>query len=282
MFFSSAIPLSQLYDCIVIGSGPAGITIAVEMAKANKTVLLFESGTAAEARTDMLNAVNYGHFRDGWWDRHSVRALGGTSRVWSGWCTTLMERDFNNPAAGVRWPITKSTLAPYYPRAAIILDRSTSIIDVERAYIPGFIYRPFSDARSTRFHTKYSDVLEYSSTIHVALSSSVVGLDANSSRSAIRSLTYFHHPSGAVQQLAIDPAQTVVVAAGGIGNAQLLLQPRSDGAVPVGNESGHVGKFLMEHPHIGGAADLVLDEEIERTTRTGRLWPFPPCAGAER
>lgn len=264
MFISSAISVSQPYDCFVIGSGPAGMTLAMELAdKGSKTVLLFESGTVSEARTDMLNAVNYGHFRDGWWDRHSVRALGGTSRAWAGWCATLMERDFNNPAAGVRWPITKSTLAPYYRRAAVVLDRNTAMLDVEIPWIPGWVQRPFSTDHATRFDTKYLDVLRESPRVHVALASSVVGLDANASRSAVRGLRYFHHRSGATLQLAIDPAQAVVVAAGGIGNAQLLLQPRSDGSVPVGNESGQAGKFLIEHPHINGV-ELVLDEEIER------------------
>ena len=48
------------YDCYVIGSGPAGITLALELAKANKKVLLFESGTATDARADMPNAINQG------------------------------------------------------------------------------------------------------------------------------------------------------------------------------------------------------------------------------
>ena len=259
-------PLRQMYDCCVIGSGPAGITLALELDKANKTVLLFESGTATDARADMPNAINYGHLQDGWWDQHSIRALGGTSKVWSGWCITLRERDFDNPAVGVRWPITRPELVPYYRRAAEVLDRDASIVDVETPLVPGFIYRPFSRAEAdpTRFGLKYFDVLEKSSAIHVALASSVVGLDADTSRSAVQTLTYFHHSSGTTHRLALDPAQPIVLAGGGISNAQLLLQPRSDGAVPVGNESGQAGKFLMEHPHFYRVAELVLDEDLDR------------------
>ncbi len=266
MFIASdgSFPETSSFDCFVIGSGPAGITTAVELARANRKVLIFESGTADEARTDMLNAFNAGHFRDDWWDKHSIRVLGGTSRVWTGWCATLMERDFNNPAVGVRWPITKSTLAPYYRRAAAILDRDPAALDLERRWSPGFLFRPFSREPPTRFGAKYFDVLEESAAIHVALSCSVVGLEPNSSRSAVERLSYFHHPSGETRQLTVDPAQSVVLAGGGVGNAQLLLQPRSDGGVATGNESGLVGKFLMEHPHVGRGAELVLDEEIER------------------
>ena len=256
--------LQPIYDCYVIGSGPAGITLALELAKAHRSVLLFESGTTTDARTDMPNAINYGHLSDGWWDGHSVRAFGGTSRVWEGWCATLSERDFDNPAAGVRWPITRPELVPYYRRAAEILDRDASIVDVETPLVPGFVYRPYSLGAPTRFGLKYLDVLEKSSTIHIALASSVVGLDANASRSAVQTLTYFHHSSGTTHQLAIDPAQTVVLAGGGIGNAQLLLQPRSDGAVPVGNESGQAGQFLMEHPHFMSVAEVILDEDLDR------------------
>ena len=139
------------YDCYVIGSGPAGITLALELAKANKKVLLFESGTAIYARADMPNAVNQGHLPDGWWDRHSIRTLGGTSKVWTGWCVTLRERDFDNPAVGVRWPITRPELVPYYRRAAEVLDRDTSIVDGETPLVPGFVYRPFSRGVPTRF-----------------------------------------------------------------------------------------------------------------------------------
>ena len=155
-------------------------------------------------------------------------------------------------------------MAPYYRRAAEILDRDASIVDVETPLVPGFVYRPFSFGAPTRFGLKYLDVLEKSSTIHTALASSVVGFDANASRSAVQTLTYFHHSSGTTHQLAIDPAQTVVLAGGGIGNAQLLLQPRADGAVPVGNESGQAGQFLMVHPHLDFVAEVVLDEDLDR------------------
>ena len=266
MFLPDGLP-DRHYDCYVIGAGPAGITLALELAKANRTVLVFETGTVTEPRGDMPNAVNYGHFRDGWWDQHSIRALGGTSRVWSGWCATLMEVDFANPVTGVRWPITKSDLAPYYPRAAAVVDREPSILDVETPFIPGFVYRPFSRGAATRFGRKYREGLSTSSLVDVAVGRSVIGLDANASRSAVRALTCFRHASGATEQLDLDPAQNVVVAGGGISNAQLFLQPRADGAVSVGNESGLAGKYLMEHPHLYSVGEVVLDDDIVQQSR---------------
>ena len=266
MFLTDGLP-DRRYDCYVIGAGPAGITLSLELAKANKSVLVFETGTVTEPRDDMPNAVNYGHFPDGWWDRHSIRALGGTSRVWSGVCATLMDVDFANPATGVRWPITKSDLAPHYRRAASVVDRERSILDVETPFIAGFVYRPFSQGAATRFGRKYREALSTSSLVDVAVGTSVIGLDANASRSAVRALTCFRYASGATEQLDLDPAQNVVVAGGGISNAQLFLQPRADGAVPVGNESGLAGKYLMEHPHLFDVGEVVLDDDLDQQSR---------------
>jgi hypothetical protein len=213
--------------------------------------------------------VNHGHLPAGWWNRHSARAIGGTSSVWGGWCTTLTDLDFDNPAVGVRWPTRRSDLLPYYRRAATIVDRDPSICDVERPLFEGFLYRPFSvrEDSPTRFGRKYFDVLEQSSALHVALGCTVIGLEANGARSAVSRLDFFHHPSGQRQSLEIQPEQRVVVAGGGIGNAHLLLQPRPDGGVPVGNESGLVGRFLMEHPHFVEAGECALDENLDEQPR---------------
>ena len=80
--------------------------------------------------------------------------------------------------------------------------------------------------------------------------------------------------------MTLAPGQSVVVAAGGMGNAQLLLQPREDGAVPVGNESGVVGQFLMEHPEFYLAGECVL--LVNGEERPLRAWDFFHCpAGTE-
>ena len=51
MFLTDRLP-SRPYDYYVIGAGPAGITLSLELAKANRTVLLFETGTVTEPRAE--------------------------------------------------------------------------------------------------------------------------------------------------------------------------------------------------------------------------------------
>ena len=47
----------------------------------------------------------------------------------------------------------------------------------------------------------------------------------------------------------------------------VFLQPRADGAVPVANESGLAGKYLMEHPHLYYVGELVLDDDLDQQSR---------------
>jgi choline dehydrogenase-like flavoprotein len=264
---------SHAHDCFIVGSGPAGLSVGLALAEAGRRVLVFESGQAGPAQRDLSNSIGYGHYSAGYWNLHWSRALGGTTDVWSGWCTTLRAIDFDNPAVGVRWPITRDELLPYYGRAAPLLDHDPAYIDFEAPLLPGFRYRPVPIAAPTRFGPKYAEPLRASGRIDVALGCSVVSLTANEGRSALVRLEYVHHESGVRRGIEVTEDRNVVLAAGGIGNAQLLLQPAAGSDVPVGNESGHAGRFLMEHPHFNRAGELAIDEELDRywpATNTGR------------
>ena len=100
------IPANRTYDCVVIGSGPAGIGLALELGRGQKRVLVLESGDENRSTNELSDSVGFGHFSDGYWNPHAVRTIGGTSSVWSGWCITPRDLDFENPAVGVSWPIS--------------------------------------------------------------------------------------------------------------------------------------------------------------------------------
>lgn len=258
---------SDSYDCFIVGSGPAGLSLALALGDARKRVLILESGGETEPRSELSNTIGYGHYSGEYWNGHWWRALGGTSNVWTGWCTTLRPVDFDNPAVGVRWPVSHDELLPYWKRAAPILDRRAAFVDFETPLVDGFVYRPVQTGAPTRFSAKYGETVKRSSYVDVALGRSIVSLETNSSRSLVTRIEYVDHLLETRRSIALAPRQALVLAAGGMGNAQLLLQPRADGAVPVGNESGEVGKYLMEHPQFNLAGECVIDAELDK------YWP---------
>lgn len=262
--FIEDLPSAPRYDAVIVGSGPAGVSCAMALAAARRRVLIVESGGLQAAAGD--HSVGYGHYPGGYWNLHWVRGLGGTSAAWTGWCTIPTPLDFDNPAVGVRWPIAYGAMTPYWRRAAPILDHHAAFVGYQAPFVPGFVYRPVPTMAPTRVAEKFGPVLQASADIDVLLDRPVVGLEANDQRSALTALTLGRR-DGARRRLPVTPAQPVVIAAGGMGNAQLLMLPRSDGGVSVGNESGVVGRYLMEHPQFTLAGEVVTDAELDL------LWP---------
>ena len=263
--FLDDLPSASRYDAVIVGAGPAGLSCAMALTAAGRKVLVVESGGAQAVVGD--HSVAYGHFSGGYWNQHWVRGLGGTSQAWTGWCTIPTPLDFDNPAVGVRWPIAYDTMAPYWRRAAPILDHRAAFVGYQVPFVPGFVYRPVPTMEPTRFADKFGPVLRASADIHVLLDHPVIALEATDNRSALTALTLARPGGGSTRRLEVTPAQPVVLAAGGFGNAQLLMLPRDDGGISVGNESGVVGRYLMEHPQFTLAGEVVTDAELDQ------LWP---------
>ena len=254
------------YDCFVVGSGPAGVSVAFALADARKRVLIFESGDEQTVRSELANTIGYGHYSGGYWNPHWIRTPGGTSTVWAGWCPTPRALDLDNPAVGVRWPVTRADLLPYWKRAAPILNHDPNYLEFESALLPGFRYRPVPTPTPKNFASDVATLKE-SPHIDIALGYSVTGLEANGSRSTVTRIEDLDHRLNTRGAFEVSPRQSVVLAAGGMGNAQLLMLPRADGSVPVGNEGGQVGKYLMEHPEFQVGGELAIDLELDK------YWP---------
>jgi hypothetical protein len=106
--------VSDPCNVCIIGSGPAGAVLGLDLAKKGLRTLMIESGAwfggSVDARAEKLGvyrntgAIQYplGLSR--------VRALGGTSNIWTGRCTRLYPMDFKPAAHDVRgadWPKSK-------------------------------------------------------------------------------------------------------------------------------------------------------------------------------
>jgi hypothetical protein len=115
---------SDSFDVCVVGTGPAGCTVAERLSDAGQRVLLLESGAALTDSAGMQRAYSLDTYSNsGVLDyplqSSRMRTLGGTSSIWTGRCPRMLPSDFShNPLApGGGWPVTYTELQPYY-RAA--------------------------------------------------------------------------------------------------------------------------------------------------------------------
>jgi choline dehydrogenase-like flavoprotein len=246
---------ARTFGACIIGTGPAGITLARRLAAAGIEVALMEGGaldftTQSQATYDgALRGLDYYAL-----DVARLRYFGGSSNLWNGSVRALDPHDFTprayQPFSG--WPIAKADLDPYEAEASRILnlDGLPYAPDPERKQ-PRTDLRRFLYSRSrpaTRFGEKYHDELQASETIHLGINANLVDLrldDAAGTLTAARFRSFTPEDPG----FAVA-ARSYILCTGGIENPRILLNARSQMPQGIGNGYGLVGRFFAEHPDV--------------------------------
>jgi choline dehydrogenase-like flavoprotein/nucleoside-diphosphate-sugar epimerase len=267
--FAGADTLPDLLQCdiCIIGTGPAGATIARELSNTSLRVTLLESGgTERQKETDALNeieSIGWPREVDQWLVRN--RVVGGTSETWGGRCAPFDDIDLEPrdwvPYSG--WPFKMDELVPYFDRAAKHLglgagsafsdDRVWAYIghkppkfDLDEDELLPMLWQishdPINRTDRVRFGRHLAADLPANATL--VTNATALRINVTESGAAVRSVE-FADVSGRRWSL---PASTVVVCAGGIENARLLLSSDDVVAQGLGNDNDLVGRFLMDHP----------------------------------
>jgi choline dehydrogenase-like flavoprotein len=248
--------LTHATQFAVVGAGPAGMTIARELARTGP-VLLIESG-GLEA-CDGVQSLSEGESVG--WDyslTHSrARGFGGTSSLWAGWCAVFDPHDFEQRDWVERsgWPVDMDEIVPFYNRTAAILNLDRSDFDA-RSIAGAAAKLPFEEKVVTpsvwrfgtpiaRFGQKFDEEFESSVAITTLLHANVVDIRLDRGCSRVVDLVV-RTLDGRVGRVSAD---VVVLACGGIETPRMLLNADSQCAGGIGNSAGLVGRFFMEHPH---------------------------------
>lgn len=245
-------------DVCIVGAGPAGITIAQELAAAGVDVLLVESGgTSREPKVQSLQegrSVGYPFSLT----RTRARGVGGSSLSWSA-TRSLRSRpldpvDFEArpelPYSG--WPFDRVHLDPYYERAHVASGFGPYRYDPEFWEQPNAPAVQFTDPNASTTimqfgpHDRWLRLhgeIERSPSIRLLTHSTVVEV-ATEDTPTLVSLLRVKTLGG--NEFSIR-ARRYVLAMGGIENARLLLASRGTDFRGLGNEHDVVGRFFMEH-----------------------------------
>jgi hypothetical protein len=246
-------------DIAVVGSGPAGITLALELADAGHSVVLLESG-AASPSPDVQRLGDTAGGQDAHMPMSMAtrRQIGGASNIWGGRCVPFDPVDFvsREIAGNVSWPVGYEELARYFARACLwclcgedTFDAADVPALAERSLIPGW---PRGEIGATalerwsppaNFRRQYLPRLEASPLITLA-----TGLTCTEIACAPEGTGVDHLLAQTLRgSCATIRAARYVLACGGLEGTRLLFASNRLHPDGIGNHSGHLGRWYMAH-----------------------------------
>lgn len=271
-------------DICVVGSGPAGLSLAREFRHSTTSIIILESGgLTPEPASQALAAP--GQLQFGNVERLGCnRQFGGNASVWTvqtgaTWfgirLMPLPPADFASrdhmPESG--WPIGRATLDPYYGRAQQVFKLGRNAYEGEdwaTAESPALPLpaerirsRMYQFGDGNLFMSEYRRELETTPNITVYYHATATELETSPSGAAVSAVRAMSGPGRGFRVR----ARHVVLAGGGLATTQLLLNSDAAHQGGIGNQSGKLGRYMMDHPYLCGGELVPTDRTLfERAT----------------
>lgn len=239
----------------VIGTGPAGMAVALQLAQAKIPVVMLEAGSdeiTEESQDFYRGEVEGDPYFD--LDTTRIRLLGGCSNHWAGWCRVMDAHDFDVrswiPDSG--WPIKRADLEPYLGLVHTMFDLEEFRPNIKVSDDIDWVQLIKSPA--VHVGEKYRADLEKSAYVAVVMNTMVADLAGDGMKVTAVNLWSRGAEAGSLA------AEHVVVCTGGLENSRLLLwsNEKTNGAVVP--KAAALGKYWMEHPQFEPAVALLFDE----------------------
>ena len=260
---------------VIIGSGPAGLSLALELERLGKPSIVLEAGGmeySEESQDHYVGRV----VGDPYYDLSSarLRMFGGSSNHWGGWSRQLDKHDFEArpdfPNTG--WPIDADELHAFLPAAQRVLELPTT---GNRHFTEEVDEIEISIKSTVHFNVKYQAHISNSKLVHVALDTAVTDLKAVAGR--IVSVKVRNN-----EQDAEIPVQNVILACGGIENSRLLLWSNVTSPEPVVAQAETLGRYWMEHPTFTVGVASLGSKLRDKLDKAGVLFFAPKASALEK
>jgi choline dehydrogenase-like flavoprotein len=252
-------------EVAIVGAGPAGIVLALELAQAGRSVALIESG--GDSFDAEVQQLGDGVEDDPLHMPMSVatrRQVGGASNIWGGRCVPFDPIDFmpRQIVGDARWPVGYEELRRHHARACEWCvcgaggDPERHTFDArgipglaERSLIPGW---PGGEIRATalerwslptNFARQYVDRLTHSPLVTLTTKLTCTEVVCGEDGCGVTHL----RAQTLTGNCARVRATRYVLACGGLESTRLLFASNRLHRGGIGNHSGHLGRWYMAH-----------------------------------
>lgn len=255
----------HLYDVCIVGAGPAGIIVALELARKAPTckILLVEFGAEGGSRKNHLddsleveNTTNHHRPYD-----TTVKGLGGTSATWGGRCVMYDDIDFLDRSVigeNATWSSDmQDAYKPYLQLAADYFECGTAEFDarnishLEDGHIAaGFRNGPVTDyvlerwSRPTRFGERFSEEMAEAANLTIWQGFECRDFAAADEMGTVATLTAREVATGKVRTV---QAQAFVISAGAQESTRILLRNQRALFNQLDAAPDALGKYYQSH-----------------------------------
>lgn len=291
-------------EVCVVGAGPAGLSVTRVLAGHRRDVLLIDSG--GERPDEASQALGTGRLAGlDYFPLHESRrrGLGGSSNHWDipigdgelgARLHPLCKEDFSvrDWIAFSGWPIEPAVLDPFYRQAARLCGIAPvdtgSLVPADRAGAlpldPGMVSTiVFQIGSASRWRPEHALGGVPADRLRIMTNATAVEITVAQSGAAV---TGVRVATADGRKLTVSAA-VVVLAAGGIENARLLLLSGRERR-GLANDRDQVGRYFMEHPWLVAGllsparAGLIDHAGLYRVHRARRGWAEARLALPER
>jgi hypothetical protein len=236
------------FPVAIFGSGPAGITTALELEKKNIKCLIIEAGDENYSKTsqefykskiigDQITELSSSR----------LRQLGGTSGHWGGWSKPMEKYNLE------LWPLKANDL-DFYSK------RTSEILGINRQFRKSSLNEFFNliefQYSKVKFADKFKNHIKNSNNILLVLNTQLshfVGYNNNTEYAACISRDIEKEVR----------TKYFILACGGIENSRLLLWTRNKNQEFIDNDLP-IGKYWMNHPWILSGAGVINKQKLKK------------------
>ena len=239
------------FPVVIIGSGPAGITIAIKLAEKKINSLIIEAGDEEyqdSSQENYKSKVIGDEIDDLRYSR--LRQLGGTSGHWGGWCKPIEQWNIE------KWGLNFNEISTYENETCKILEIDSNF---KKAKLDNYFNQIEFRYSKVKFAEKYKDEIRSSNYINLVLNSQVTHFKGNNQK--INEAIVAQN-----KKLHSIKSNFFIMCGGGIENSRVLLWTKkmSKGLL---DENIPIGKYWMTHPWTLGGVGFLYKSKIKEILR---------------